>query len=128
MNNRVKLLQLANQKIADNNEFMGFYLRKYREFENLSEQQICSNLNCSFEDYYKLTLCKAPDVNAYDFASRLKNISDYTGITVFGLSKIIKRVHSLMTLSSDQSPSTLMAARDKNNKEQDNKNDINADS
>ena len=128
MNDKLKLLQLANNKIADNREFMAFYLKKYGEFEDLSQQQICSDLNCSFEDYYKLTLCKVPDVNVHDFASRLKKISDYTGVTVFGLSKIVKRVHTLMTLSSDQSQSTLMAARDKNNKDQGNENDINADS
>jgi len=129
MNEKEKLLQLAYDKIADNSEFMAFYLKKYGEFEKISEQEICSNLNCSVEDYYKLALCKAPYVNANDFVARLNNISQYTGISVFGLNNIVKRVHSIMTLSENESSAYLMAARDKNKKKgQNNDNDINADS
>jgi len=129
MNDKIKLLRLANNKITDNSEFIAFYLKKYGEFEKVSEKEICSNLNCSIEDYYKLALCKAPDVKANDFTSRLNNISQYTGIAVFGLSKIIKRVHSIMTFSENESTAYLMAARDKNNrKDNTNENDVNADS
>ncbi len=127
MSDKIKLLQLANVKIADNSEFIAFYLKKYGEFENVSEKEICSNLNCSVEDYYKLALCKAPDVNSNEFASRLNNISQYTGIAVFGLSNIIKRVHSIMKLSENESTTYLMAARDKNKKSDIDDNKLNAD-
>lgn len=120
MTEKIKLFELANRKIENQQEFMAFYLRKYLEIERISEKKLCSELNCSIEAYYKLALCKAPDFNALNFITRLKNISKYTGIEVWGLSRIIKRVNTIHAFSETDATAYLMAARDMNKQNKDN--------
>lgn len=120
MSHKLKLLKTANKNIETDSGFFAHYLGKYSEIENVSETDIISMLNCTTENYYKLGLCKAPPVNSKDFVQRLNNISDYTGISVLTLNKIIKRVHSVLKISEinkHADTSYLMAARDKNKKD-----------
>jgi len=116
MNNKKKLLELASKKASDDSNFMAFFLKKYMEFEKVTEQDMQLNLKCSSENYYKLALCKIPNANTNDFIDRLNRISNYANASVFELNKIIKRVNSLLLFSDDKSNSYLMAARDQYNK------------
>ena len=126
MSDKIRLFELTNNELADDREFMAFYLEKFQEIENISQQDLCSQLNCSSEEYYKLALCKAPEADSTEFISRLNNIGQYTGVSVFGLSSMIKRVNSILTLSGQSHKNYLMAARDKTKKEDDDtKGDVN---
>lgn len=127
MNNKIRLLGLANKEMATDIEFFAFYLKKYSEIEKVSEQEICSELNCSIEAYRKLALCRAPSAHSNEFIHRLNNVSQFTGIPIISLNKIIKRVDSVIALSGSKNISHLMAARDKDKPEDSNHND-NADS
>jgi hypothetical protein len=102
MSEKIKMLELAAKKASTDSGFLAFLIKKYLEFENLSEQEILLKLNCSEEDYYKLSLCRVPDINAKDFIFRLNNISKYTNASNIELNKIIKRATSILKLSGDQ--------------------------
>lgn len=117
MSEKIKILELAANKASSDSGFIAFLIKKYLEFENISEQDVLSTLQCSEEDYYKLNLCRVPDINATDFVSRLNNISKYTNSSAIELNKIIKRANSILRLSGDQVEQNnyLMAARDKQN-------------
>jgi len=117
MNSQEKLMRLASSRISKDDSFMSYFLGKYLAFERISEDQMISELNCSLACYYKLALCKAPNPTANDFIQRIQRISEKTGVSVFGISKIIKRVYTINKLSDAQSQSFLMAARDKKKNE-----------
>lgn len=120
MSDKLKLLETANKKASMDKDFVAYYLNRYLDIEQLTEQQIINTLNCPIEDYYKLGLCKAPNVESKNFLQRLTDISTYTRISVIELNKIIKRVNSIEKISTvdiESKPAYLIAARDKNKKE-----------
>lgn len=114
MSDKIRLFEQASDKLSNNREFMAFYLEKYQEIERINQQDLCSQLNCSQEEYYNLALCKAPKADSEEFISRLNSIGQYTGVPVLGLSNIIKRVNTVLTLSKQTDKNYLIAARDKN--------------
>jgi hypothetical protein len=118
MSEKIKMLELAANKASNDSGFIAFMIKKYLEFENISEKEILSLLQCSEEDYYKLNLCRVPDINAIDFVSRLNIICKYSNSSAIELNKIIKRAISILNLIGDQVEQNtyLMAARDKHNK------------
>lgn len=119
MTDKIKLLEHAARKVEADSNFIAFLIKKYLEFEKISEQEIVSKLQCTVEDFYKLNLCRVPDINARDFVTRLNKISEYTNSSAIELNKIIKRTNSLLKLSEDniEQSNYLMAARDKQNKD-----------
>ena len=119
MSEKIKMLELASNKAANDSGFIAYLMKKYLEVENISEQEILSTLHCTVEDYYKLNLCRVPDINANDFVTRLNNISQYTNSSAFELNKIIKRANSILRLSGSdvEQHNYLMAARDNQNKD-----------
>lgn len=105
---------MTAQKLSSEKEYMSFVLYKYREIEDKSEQDLLNVLRCSFEDLYKLALCKVPNTTAEDFTDRLRNISEYSHSSLLELNKIIKRVDAIIQISSTENNNAyLMAARDK---------------
>ena len=118
MNADLNLLKSVAERIENDHEFMAYFLKKYSEIEHLAEPQLLERLNCSIDDYYKLALCKAPDVNSSDFVHRLNRISEYTNIDPRGLNIVIKRVNSVLVFS-DTNSALFMAARDKKKKDSD---------
>ena len=113
MNEQLRLLELANKKAANDDEFIGFILKKYAEIESLSEEDVRAKLNCSLEDYYRLSLCKTPEVNSTGFVEQLNRIATHSNVSMMELNTLIKRVVSILKFSNAGSNSFLMAARDK---------------
>ncbi|MBN8790537.1 MAG: hypothetical protein J0I84_25945, partial [Terrimonas sp.] len=99
MSEKIKILALASQKAANDSGFIAYLMKKYLEIENISEQEVRSTLRCSEENYYKLNLCRIPDIHAKDFVLRLNKISQYTNSSAIELNKIIKRANSILRLS-----------------------------
>ncbi|MBS1543479.1 MAG: hypothetical protein JST14_07590 [Bacteroidetes bacterium] len=116
MKENLELLIHMARKLESEGEFIASALKKYQEYENVSEQEVRSRLNCSKEDYYKLTLCKTPDIEGNDFVSRLHKISQYSNTSIEELNRIIKRVASIERLGESGQQKYLMAARDKHKK------------
>jgi hypothetical protein len=119
MTEKINLLGMAVNKVSADKSFVAFLMKKYSEYENMSQQNLLSQLGCSEESYYKLCLCKAPDVEATDFLSRLNSISEYAQVSAIELNRIIKRANIILKLSEDeaQAQNYLMAARDKHGNE-----------
>lgn len=119
MTDKLRLLEHAARKVESDSGFIAYLMKKYLDAENISEQEIQSTLHCSVEDYYKLNLCRVPDINANDFVVRLNSISQYTNTSAIELNKIIKRANSILRLSGSnvEQHNYLMAARDKQNKD-----------
>jgi hypothetical protein len=119
MSEKIQMLELASNKASTDSGFIAYLMNKYLEVENISEQEVLSILRCSEEDYYKLKLCRVPDINSSDFVSRLNRISEYTNSSSMELNRIIKRANSILRLSGNNvdQRNYLMAARDKQSKE-----------
>ncbi len=109
---KLNFLKSAIARVEDNHEFMAYTLKMYREFEKISEQELLKVLDCSLDRYYKLALCKSPDVTESDFKPRLAIISEYVNIDMSKLTKVIKHVNTIMKFTVPTG-SILMAARDK---------------
>lgn len=112
MNAKLNLLKHATTRMEDNHEFMAYTLKKYCEFEKITESDLCKVLDCSLSTYYELALCKAPDISEQDFMPRLKVISEYVNIDSGKLIPVIKRVNTLLKFANPMGK-MLMAARDK---------------
>jgi hypothetical protein len=119
MTDKLRLLEHAARKVESDSGFIAYLMKKYLEAENISEQEILLMLECSVEDYYKLSLCRVPDINASDFVIRLNKISQYTNTSSIGLNRILKRANSVLRLSGSdvEQHNYLIAARDKQNKD-----------
>ncbi|WDO13957.1 hypothetical protein MH928_04470 [Flavobacterium sp. WW92] len=116
MSDKIKLLELANKEVADDKNFIAFFLVKYSEIENISKEDIINNFKCNLETYYKLSLCRVPDQSAIDYITRLNKISEYVNINSLEINKIIKRVNSVLIFLNSNHNNYLSAARDKKNK------------
>lgn len=118
MNDKVKLLEMANKKVAGDKEFIAYFLSNYIQIEHITDDVVMTSLNCNAESYYKLGLCKAPSITDESYLDRLNNICTYIGISTLELNKIIKRVSSVLQLrdATTDEKSLLMAARDKKKK------------
>lgn len=115
---KLNLLKSATARFENNPEYMAYILKKYCEFERISESELLSEFNCSADDYYKLALCKYPPVDTTDFSQRLKVISEYTHIKTDDLNMLIKHVNTVLIFIG-ASANTLMAARDREKKKDD---------
>lgn len=116
MNDKIKLLELANKQIASNEGFLAYVLAKYSEIEHVTIEAIMEMLECNIENYYKLGLCKAPVTTHANYITELNKVTDYIGISAMALNKIIRRVDTIMQLRNSSTENYLMAARDKNKK------------
>lgn len=112
MTTNLNLFKSAIERVENDHEFMAYTLKKYREFEKISEPKLMEVLDCSMEDYCKLALCKVPDIKDADFGERLTVISEYTNIVSGRLTKVIKHVNTVLKFTTS-SGTILMAARDK---------------
>lgn len=119
MNDKIRLLELAYKKIASNNQFMAYYLAQYVETEQITINIVIEILGCNVENFYKLGLCKAPTVGSINYLNELNKIADYTSISTIELNKILRRVDTVMKFRNSNTKSYLMAARDKNKKNND---------
>jgi len=116
MSSTINILRSAYEKASADRTFLAFLLKKYQEAETMSEASMTELLGCQLESYYKLGLCVAPDTASANYLVELNKICDYIGVPILPLNKIIKRAATLFKFSDDgvNSPSVLMAARDKN--------------
>lgn len=100
MNTDLNFLKHAITSLENNHEFMAHTLKKYRDFEQISEPAMLDLLGCTINDYYKLAFCKIPDTAKSDYLLRVSTISEYTNIETEKLLRLIKQVS--ITLSFDQ--------------------------
>ena len=118
---KIKLLKMAIPKVSNDKKYFAYFLNEYIRIEHMSEENVISNLKCSLEDYYKLSLCKISETNSSNYLSDLNAICSYIDIPIVELNKIIKRVEAINMLSDfNLANGNLMAARDKGKKDLEN--------
>jgi hypothetical protein len=119
MKERFELLKDAFRRISDNRDFIGYYLKKYCEFENITDQELAKKFNWAFEDYFRLGLCITPDQSSLDFIDRIDKISEYTHLSSLVIVTIIKHVAAIEHFNDISSDSMLLAARQNDKKKND---------
>lgn len=120
MNDKLKLLELANNKIANDSNFMAYVLDQYLSIEGKTRENIIQEISLDKEQYYKLGLCKVPLWGSENYLDDLDKIAIYVGISSMTLNGIIKRVNAVAQFKrKNQENSYLMAARDKKKKKDD---------
>ncbi|MEO6302644.1 MAG: hypothetical protein ABIP51_05690 [Bacteroidia bacterium] len=87
--NKLGLFENTFNKLSGDRAFMAFYLNEVALKENRTQEDMIALLNCSLEDYYKLGLCKAPEINE-DLNKRIQKIAEYTNTSSLILTNIIK--------------------------------------
>lgn len=87
--NKLKLFENTYNKLVQDTAFIAYYLEQLIVRENKTKEEVCVLLNCSTEDFYKLALCKAPEINAVDFKQRILKIAGYTNTSAIVISNII---------------------------------------
>jgi|GEM_PF-1571210 len=114
MNDKLKLLELANDKIASDSGFMAYVLVQYMSIEAKTREDIIQEISLDMEQYYKLGLCKVPLWGSEGYLDNLNKIAVYVGISSMALNGIIKRVNAVSQFKGgNPENSYLMAARDK---------------
>ncbi|HVX01395.1 MAG TPA: hypothetical protein VHA52_13310 [Candidatus Babeliaceae bacterium] len=117
MNNKIKLLELANKKIASNKDFIAFFLDQYLSIADTTTDIVMKSLGCDIEGYYKLGLCRAPITTDKSYITDLNKIADYIGVSNLELGKIIRKVDTVVEFRNGNADNSyLMAARDKKKK------------
>jgi hypothetical protein len=87
---KLKLLEITFKKLSDDQAFVAYYLEQARSVENNTHEEIRHFLGCSPEEYYKLGLCKAPDLHLENFEERIGRIAGYSNTSVHNLCYLIK--------------------------------------
>jgi hypothetical protein len=102
--NKLKLLEHTFNKLTADKSFVAYYLEQLAITENKSQNEIIQLLNCSKENYFKLGLCKVPEINAADYVSRITIIARYATVSEVILSNIISPI------TTDVKPDKLIQA------------------
>ena len=91
-------LAFAVRKAAARREYLAYYLVRYQEQEELTEEAMMEFVGCFGEDYYRLALCQVPDTQGADFAVRLDRVAAYAGASTMKVAQVIRQVAALEAL------------------------------
>ncbi len=114
MNKRTHYKELLIKKASLNREYLASYIERYMQFENIDKENIKLLLGCSEDNYFKLCVCLAPELEAEDFKERIDKIAAATSTSSLSIIRILKRVDMLQSIGD--SDVMLMAARMKESK------------
>ncbi|MBA3682073.1 MAG: hypothetical protein H0W73_13080 [Bacteroidetes bacterium] len=104
--NKLKLFEHTYNKLVLDKAFMAYYLDQLILRENKTKEEVFVLLNCLPEDFYKLALCKAPEINAIDFKQRILKIAEYSNTSALILTNIIQ-LSSQTVKAENKQPSVL---------------------
>jgi hypothetical protein len=93
-------------------DFMAYVLARYQHQEKISDQDLPAVLGTLPGLVSRLAVCRRPDTSAPNFATRVREIADYTLVDEALLASIIRQVSSIDALSKFEQHQ-LLAARDR---------------
>lgn len=127
MGNKITHQKFLIKKVSSRKDYFAFFIGQYQQHEQLDDDQIKSFLACSDENFFRLALCRVPDIQADTFAEKIQKIADFTTIPVMKLAQILKRVSGLEVIQQAEEKSYeesfLLAARQKAENEEDTNNE-----
>ncbi len=87
------------QRIIQMPEFFGAVLHRFRQQENLSEQDVILRLRTTRAMLARLALCRLPNSNNPEFLAQMRQITAFTRIDVELLTAILRQVEAVDALS-----------------------------
>ncbi len=109
--------KLAVRKSREHTWTLGYLFDLAHRLENLSPEDIATELGCSLEVLDQLALCRRPDKER--FAEHLGIIAERLGVAPLALARFIRRMDNLEKDAHPSAPAgdmplgTLLAARDR---------------
>jgi transcriptional regulator with XRE-family HTH domain len=88
-------------------DFFGALLHRFRQQENLSEQDVLRHLRTTPAMFARLALCRLPNSNSPEFLAQMRQIASFTKIDVERLIRIFRQVESIEALSQPKNIVTL---------------------
>ncbi len=105
--------------------FLGWAMNLYARSYGMEEQEIAKLLKCSIEALNRLALCRLPNGADPQFANQVKRIAEYVGCDSRRLATLIREAVTVDVLAKANFRNRegfLMAARDRREKDNDEKN------
>lgn len=82
--------------------FFGAVLHRFRQQENLTEQDVIYQLCTTRAMLARLALCRLPNSNNPEFVAQMRQIAAFTKIDVEILTRILRQVEAIEALSRPQ--------------------------
>ncbi len=101
------------KRLRENPDYMAYVLARYQEQEGVNDENLAEALGTLPHLAIRLALCRKPDTGSTDFATRVRELADYTLMDESVLANIIRQVSSLKALSTASERQLLSAARDR---------------
>ena len=79
--------------------FFGAVLHRFRQQENLTEQDVIDRLRTTRAMLARLALCRLPNSNNPEFVAQMRQIAAFTRIDVELLTRILRQVEAIDALS-----------------------------
>ncbi len=114
-------------KVSSRKDYFAFFITQYQEYEQLNDEQMKSFLECSDNNFFRLALCRVPDMHADTFTRSIQKIADFANVPVMKLIRMLKRVSGLEVMQQAaekmHEETLLLAARQKTENEEDTNNE-----
>jgi len=117
MDTNEQLLAFAAHRVSSDPAFLAYYLVRFQGDQGWTADELQADLRCVGEAYYRLALCRTPDLDSRDAGSRLLRIADYAGADPYRLIAMVRHVRAMDRLrpteNVDRRGGFLLAARDR---------------
>lgn len=113
MKSKPRHLAHAVKRAAKRPEFMASVFARYCAAERVDEEQLVSLLNCSEQDYLRLSLCRT---SRQPSADDLRQLAAFAGTDPHALARVVRRVEAVEAMKAGAkavAQSTLIAARER---------------
>jgi len=90
---------LLARRIIQMPEFFGAVLYRFRQQENLTEQDVLHQLGTTPAMLDRLALCRLPDSNSPEFLAQMRQIAAFTKIDVELLIALLRQVEAVDALA-----------------------------
>jgi hypothetical protein len=118
--NKSGLLARAANRARVHHEYLGWFLGRYAEAEEQTDQDLADYLGASMSDFYRLFLCLRPRRGS--FSSDVQQIANKFGLDAGDLARVVRYVEALEGMKDERvvdipgEAGLLMAARARKNK------------
>jgi hypothetical protein len=105
--------------------FLGWVMNHYAHSYGMKKREIAKLLKCSIKSLSRLALCRLPNGADPEFANHVKRIGEYVGCDSRRLASMIREIVTVDLLAGANirnGEGFLMAARDRREKDNDEKN------
>ena len=59
------------KKVSSRQNYFAYYLSQYQNYEKLTDSELKGFLDCSDEDFFRLALCRVPEMYTNEFNEKI---------------------------------------------------------